>query len=84
MSRNTEPKKASDQEISDQDIWLAIRRLDPDAKKDTSNIAVVNYVDRPLLHRLHSLGFASSSRIVKFLIGDRNGKRRVSIGFCRC
>jgi hypothetical protein len=41
MSRNTEPKKASDQEISDQDIWLAIRRLDPDAKKDTSNIAVV-------------------------------------------
>jgi hypothetical protein len=42
MARNTEQKKASDQEtISDQEIWPAIRYLDPDAKKDTSDIAVV-------------------------------------------
>jgi hypothetical protein len=41
MARNTEQKKASDQETaSDQEIWLEIRYLDPDAKKDTSDIAV--------------------------------------------
>ena len=41
MARNTEQKKASDQEtISDQEIWSSIRYLDPDAKKDTSDIAV--------------------------------------------
>ena len=42
MARNTEQKKASDQKtISDHEIWLAIRWLDPDAEKDTSDIAVV-------------------------------------------
>ena len=46
MARNTEQKKAMDPEtISDQEIWPAIRYLDPDAEpdadKDTSNIAVV-------------------------------------------
>jgi hypothetical protein len=42
MPKNTEQKKAGDQETaSDQEIWRAIRCLDPDAKKDTSNIAAV-------------------------------------------
>jgi hypothetical protein len=42
MGRNIEQKKERDQEtISDQEIWPAIRYLDPDAKKDTSDIAVV-------------------------------------------
>jgi hypothetical protein len=42
MGRNTEQEKERDREtISDQEIWPAIRYLDPDAKKDTSDIAVV-------------------------------------------
>jgi putative exporter of polyketide antibiotics len=40
MARNTEQKKVSDPEtVSDQEIWQAIRRLDPDAEKDRSDIA---------------------------------------------
>jgi hypothetical protein len=39
---NTEQKKAGDEETtSDQEIWRAIRCLDPDAKKETSDIALV-------------------------------------------
>jgi hypothetical protein len=42
MAKNTEQKKASDQEtISNQEIWPAIRYLDPDAEKDTTGIALV-------------------------------------------
>jgi hypothetical protein len=42
MARNTEQKKVSDPEtVSDQEIWQAIRRLDPDAEKDASDIAGV-------------------------------------------
>lgn len=42
MARDTERKTAGDPEtISDQEIRSAIRYLDPDAEKDTSDIAVV-------------------------------------------
>jgi hypothetical protein len=49
MARNTEQKKARDQEtISDQEIWPAICYLDPDAEEDTSDIAVVITLVSPL------------------------------------
>jgi hypothetical protein len=42
MARDTEQKKARDPEtISDQEIWPAIRYLDPDIPKDTSGIGLV-------------------------------------------
>lgn len=42
MARVTEQKRASARERTlDQEIWLAIDYLDPDARKDTSDIALV-------------------------------------------
>ena len=40
--KNTEQKKAKHEEtVSDQEIWLAIRYLDPDIERKVTDIAVI-------------------------------------------
>jgi len=44
MPRNTEEKKTTDETISDHEIWLAIRYLDPETKTKASKIAVASTI----------------------------------------